>query len=247
MHDLELLERTCCTWESQTMNGFLFFYVEAWALCSFAHLFRSSSTLALAYGLLGSIVAVWQWKEVTSLLTTLWRVMVGFKEEHLQQYVVLHLAVDLFTSVFGQIQQWILISQQFAAWFIYWKWNWKPVLTGGKWNLLALCVFCWFTPAKQRWISVCISNSFLYVLFKQHTLFIFPFGGNMITWVEEWGGTVPGSVWYNSHIAYPNLTAVYLRGKQLRLIICRLSKRYLPLDSFWTWIFSPACSICKQK
>lgn len=31
-----------------------------------------------------------------SLLTTLSGVMVGFKEEHLQQFVVMHLAVDLF-------------------------------------------------------------------------------------------------------------------------------------------------------
>jgi len=76
---------------------------------------------------------------------------------------------------------------------------------------------------------VCISNSFLYVLFEQRILFIFPFSGNMITCVEEQGGTVPGSVWYDSGIACPNLTAVYLRGKQLRLIICRLSKRFLPL------------------
>lgn len=85
----------------------------------------------LAYTITGSLRAVWQWK-VMSLLTTLCEAMARSREECLQKYIVLTQAVRLFTSVFSYLQQWILIQQQFVSWFVFWKWNWKPVLTGGK-------------------------------------------------------------------------------------------------------------------
>lgn len=39
---------------------------------------------------------------------------------------------------------------QSALWFFYWQWNWKPVLTGGKWSLLELCSYSWCTLVKWR-------------------------------------------------------------------------------------------------
>lgn len=142
-----------CEWVS-----LLLFCTAGWTSCSaFASLFSSSSTPASAYTITGSLRAVWQWK-VMSLLTTLCEAMARSREECFQKYIVLTQAVRLFTSVFSYLQQWILIQQQFVSWFVFWKWNWKPVLTGGKWSLLALCGFSWLTPVKQHWINVSISN-----------------------------------------------------------------------------------------
>lgn len=78
--------------------GFSDVLMEGWTLCSaFASLIMTRDTLASAYGLTGSLWAVRQRKVVASLVVTLWGAMTGFREEYFQQYVVLNLAVCLFS------------------------------------------------------------------------------------------------------------------------------------------------------
>lgn len=79
-------------------------------MLSICQLIVSSNTLASAYGLTGSQWSVWQRKVVVPVVITLWGAMTGFREECFQQYVVLNLALRLFTSVFSYIWHWIFIS-----------------------------------------------------------------------------------------------------------------------------------------
>lgn len=109
------LEEYLCDWESfsschvvkhRLWMGFSDFCVEG-GICA-RHLLRWLGGATPWLSLAASLRAVRQWKVVVFLVTALWGVTAGFKEEYFRQYVILN--VHLPTSVSSYMRHWIFIS-----------------------------------------------------------------------------------------------------------------------------------------